>query len=258
MTLSKGFPTSKDTAILASFKDLERCATRDNSFCTCSRTEKVCREALTWSNEGPVPPSVVAFTAPNVSKASSLFRMETASATAASSFALTILRSSKALVFSAHIFWSLARNSSLSAFEASSSLLEVFLVEIASSFSPRTLSLSSKLFFILANSSSLTFVNFEWDSAAALSEARALARLDLKVSRMFFKMPTISPDCDWYVPVKGAWMKEVRLRFCLSDKKTEAAFRASLTLSFILISEALEGPWLMNFSCETREALAAV
>merc|ERR1719160_1207464 len=90
------------------------------------------------------------------------------------------------------------------------------------------------------------------------TEARALARLDLKVSRMFFRMPTISPDWDWYVPVKGAWINEVRERFCLSDKKTEAAFRASLTLSFNLSSEALAGPWLMNFSWDTRAALAAV
>mmetsp|Transcript_63096 Transcript_63096/g.188050 ORF Transcript_63096/g.188050 Transcript_63096/m.188050 type:complete len:215 (+) Transcript_63096:986-1630(+) len=120
-TMVKGLLASSMPAIRLSSTDfLDPAAFRSRAWACCllascpSLCWRCLRTDLPWKKL--VGPLLVAPTAPKVSKAASLFRMEMASAIAASSFVRSMVRSSYSFAFWAHIDNSCSRNASASAF----------------------------------------------------------------------------------------------------------------------------------------------
>mmetsp|Transcript_35020 Transcript_35020/g.104050 ORF Transcript_35020/g.104050 Transcript_35020/m.104050 type:complete len:268 (+) Transcript_35020:868-1671(+) len=196
MITVKGFILATREATLATLSDFDTTAACLRNCTSSSRSEarfavwsRICTKAA-----APVAPSFVAPTLPKASKALSLFRIAMALEMAASSLAANILRFSKSDAFSLHISVSSARNSSSSSSCCFALPRELVLVPSVASLPDMVPCFLSKDSFSFLKVDCSVSMNFSWASTCAASAAWADSRLDLKVSFMDFRMPTMPPD----------------------------------------------------------------
>mmetsp|Transcript_86038 Transcript_86038/g.221538 ORF Transcript_86038/g.221538 Transcript_86038/m.221538 type:complete len:203 (-) Transcript_86038:774-1382(-) len=139
-TVEKGFSASSSVSTLTKCSGLSLPQAACSSSCTCLRTERgrlLRTRARCRKLAGPVVPSLVASTLPNVSKAESLFKIAIASEIAASSLLRIMFLCSYSFAFCSHMGVNSARKSSSLAFSCSALDSCDFFVASSSSLLPR-------------------------------------------------------------------------------------------------------------------------
>mmetsp|Transcript_100566 Transcript_100566/g.281806 ORF Transcript_100566/g.281806 Transcript_100566/m.281806 type:complete len:210 (-) Transcript_100566:451-1080(-) len=160
--------------------------------------------------------------------------MAMASDKAACSSMRSVTRWSYSAFFSLHIVASFsrkARAASIWAIRFSSCIFFWLRMLSLSPSMPCLVEYSSDIVWYEA---SIVSMSFSWAASCLASVAVASSKFALKVSRISLRMPTTSPACEVYAPVKGAWRKASTFESCFLETKAEAAIKASFTVVFKL------------------------